>query len=54
MYDECLNGGSTWGPGSEEHDFQQCDACGWMPGQPTDENLTGDDEEDFPDGSLDY
>jgi hypothetical protein len=29
MKSECPNCGSIWGPGSEEWQFQECDACGW-------------------------
>lgn len=43
MYEECLNCGSVWGIGSEEWQFQQCDSCGWNPGEPTDEELGDDD-----------
>ena len=49
VYDECLNCGSSWGIGSEEHDFQQCDACGWMPGEPTDDDMPDDNDDE-----LDY
>ncbi|RTL56252.1 MAG: hypothetical protein EKK37_17415 [Sphingobacteriales bacterium] len=34
---ECLNCGSIWSPGTEEHDFQRCSACGWQPGMPVDD-----------------
>ncbi|MEO5892258.1 MAG: hypothetical protein ABIQ31_18570 [Ferruginibacter sp.] len=44
-YNECLNCGSIWSLGTEEYDFQQCDACGWTPGEPTKEDLI--DEEDL-------
>ena len=27
--EECPNCGATWGPGSEEWDFQECDFCGY-------------------------
>ena len=50
VFDECLNCGSIWGIGSEEYDFQQCDACGWMPGEPTDDDTLDDDNDD----ELDY
>ena len=49
VYDECLNCGSSWGIGSEEHDFQQCDSCGWMPGEPTDDDMPDDNDDE-----LDY
>ena len=39
---QCHNCGSIWGVGSEEYDWQKCDACGWEPGQPID-----NDEDDF-------
>lgn len=57
MLTECENCSSHWGPGSEEYDFQQCDACGWQPGVPLHDDIPGsdyDNEEDFENGSLDY
>ncbi len=47
---ECHNCGSIWGIGSEEYDWQQCDACGWRPGQPIDNEDDDEiliDDEDF-------
>ena len=47
---ECLNCGSIWSTGTEEHDWQQCSACGWRPGMPIDEDdddyISSDDIED--------
>ena len=39
----CPNCSAIWGIGSEEWDWQQCDACGWP----------NNDDEDLDDG-LDY
>lgn len=39
----CQNCGSIWAPGSEEWDWQQCDACGWSPWGPIDEDDDFDD-----------
>lgn len=41
----CLNCDSIWSPGTEEHDWQRCSACGWTPGQPIDDE--DDDEDDY-------
>jgi hypothetical protein len=53
MHDECMNCGSIWGPGSEEWQFQQCDTCGWMPGQPTDDESGDDEFDDMDDDDFD-
>lgn len=44
---ECLNCGSIWGVGSEEYDWQQCDACGWEPGKPTSQEDDFDIDDDL-------
>jgi hypothetical protein len=46
---ECPNCGSTWGIGSEEYDFQECDYCGYPDNKEDfgcDEDFEGDDFED--------
>lgn len=47
MFDECLSCGAIWGVGSEEWQFQHCDACGWHPGLPIDIDFDDDDDFDF-------
>lgn len=42
----CENCSSIWSPGTEEHDWQQCSACGWSPGDPIDEEEDWDDDFD--------
>lgn len=55
-YNECMNCGAIWSPGTAEYDWQQCSACGWQPGDPITDDDDDDvyDEEDFPPGALDY
>lgn len=46
MLNECPNCSSIWAPGSEEWDWQRCDACGWPD---HDEDLSDDwDDDDYP------
>lgn len=60
--EECPNCSSIWAPGSEEWEFQQCDCCGYPDndfegiGESDDFDYPDNDyeEEDFPNGSLDY
>lgn len=49
---ECPNCGSIWGVGSEEWDWQQCDACGW-PDNEDDYDEYNEDEYDLDDDSND-
>jgi hypothetical protein len=47
-YSECQNCGSTWHPGTEEHDWQACSACGWRAGDPVvDEDDDGAEDDDL-------
>lgn len=41
--EECPVCGAIWAPGSEEWDWQQCDACGWPD---NDDNEFDEDEDD--------
>ncbi len=41
---ECPNCGSLWGISSEEYNWQQCGACGWQPGQLTEDEMEDDIE----------
>lgn len=41
----CENCSSIWSPGTEEHDWQVCSACGWRPGKPIDD---ANDDMDHP------
>ena len=44
MITECPNCSAIWGIGSEEWEWQQCDACGWP------DNNEDFDDTDFNDG----
>lgn len=48
---ECPNCSSIWGVGSEEWEWQQCDACGWP--DPDAGFMDDDDEENWPEDDYD-
>lgn len=43
---KCENCGEMWSPGTEEHDWQKCNCCGWSPGDPIDEDEEDDREDE--------
>lgn len=46
--EECPNCGAIWGVGSEEYDWQECDACGWPNNdEDYDDDNELDEEDDF-------
>lgn len=46
---ECPNCGSIWGVGSEEWQWQECDACGWPDNE---DDYSGDEyDEDYDDSN---
>ncbi len=49
MAGHCDNCGEMWHPGTEEHDWQKCSACGWSPGDEIEE----DDEDDEFESDID-
>lgn len=44
---QCPNCGSIWGVGSEEWDWQQCDACGWPDNENDRDDYNDYDEDEF-------
>lgn len=50
---ECPNCGSMWGIGSEEYDWQECDACGWPDNDHDEYNEDEYDLDEFDDDSND-
>lgn len=47
-FESCPNCSAVWGIGSEEWDWQQCDACGWP------NNDDDEDERDWIEEEDDY
>jgi len=49
MQHYCDNCDAVWAIGTDEYDYQQCSACGWKPGMPTDDERLPDDLNEDPD-----
>jgi len=51
--ESCPNCSAIWAPGSEEWDWQQCDACGWPNCDDEDLDLDSGDDSEYIDDDPD-